>query len=355
MLRIKKLMEKMPENIDGILIVSPENRRYFTGFPSSAGVLVVSRNSSVFLTDSRYVEAASKKITACPVREMKNLQNELPEIMSEFNIKTLGIETERVTLMDFAKYKAMLRNVTICLDGKTDRVINSLRMVKTKDEIEKMIVAQRIAEQALQHIFDFIKPGVTEKEIQLELDYTMLKNSAEGLSFDTIAVSGVNSSMPHGVPSDKKIESGDFITMDFGAVVDGYHSDMTRTVAVGKISDEQRKVYDTVLNAQLAAFDMMRPGVSCVDVDAAARNYIKNAGYGEYFGHGTGHGVGIEIHEEPRVSPSCPHLLECGNVVTDEPGIYIPGKFGVRIEDFAVITEKGYYNMTKAPKELIIL
>ena len=354
-MRIKKLQEKMPENLDGILIVSPENRRYFTEFPSTAGVLVVSRDKSVFLTDSRYVEAAGKKIKVCPVREMKNLSSELPEIMHEFNIKNLGIETDRVTLCEYSKYKAMLKNINIVVDSATDRVINSLRMVKTKEEIEKMIAAQRIAEQALEHMFDFIKPGMTEKEVQLELDYTMLKNGAAALSFDTIAVSGVNSSMPHGVASDKKIEVGDFLTMDFGAVVDGYHSDMTRTVAIGKVSDEQRKVYNTVLNAQQAAFDVMRAGVASARVDKAARDYITEAGYGEFFRHSTGHGVGIEIHEHPFVSPTAPNILEVGNVITDEPGIYLPGKFGVRIEDFAVITEDGYYNMTKAPKELIIL
>ena len=354
-MRIKKLQAKMPENMDGILIVSPENRRYFTEFPSSAGVLVVSRENSVFLTDSRYVEATTKKIKTCPVREMRNLAKELPELMEEFNVKNLGIETDRVTLMEYSKYKNMLKDTNIVVDSATDRVINSLRMVKTKEEIEKMIAAQRIAEHALEHIFEFIKPGMTEKEVQLELDYTMLRNGAEALSFDTIAVSGVNSSMPHGVPSDKKIEVGDFVTMDFGAVVDGYHSDMTRTVAVGKVSDEQKKVYNTVLNAQKAAFDIMRPGVASARVDKAARDYITEAGYGEFFRHSTGHGVGIEIHEHPFVAPSAPNILEIGNVITDEPGIYLPGKFGVRIEDFAVITEDGYYNMTKAPKELIIL
>ena len=240
-------------------------------------------------------------------------------------------------------------------DGAVDRAITSLRMIKSADEIALMKSAQEIAERAFTHILDFIKPGVTEREVSLELDYFMLRSGAEALSFETIAVSGVNSSMPHGVPSDKKIENGDFVTMDYGAVCGGYHSDMTRTVAVGNVSAEQKKVYDTVLKAQLAALEAMRPGVRCADADRAARDVIEAAGYGEFFGHGTGHGVGIEIHEEPRVSPTAVDILETGNVVTDEPGIYLPGQFGVRIEDMVLITENGFENLTKAPKELIVL
>ena len=221
--------------------------------------------------------------------------------------------------------------------------------------MKKIIKAQRIAEAAFEHILTFIKEGVTEKEVALELDYYMLSHGADGLSFETIAVSGKNSSKPHGVPSDKKIEKGDFVTMDFGAVVEGYHSDMTRTVAVGFVTDEQKNVYETVLKAQEAAQAAASSGVCCADVDKAARDVIENAGYGEYFNHSTGHGVGVEIHEYPRLSTVCKAILSVGNVVTDEPGIYIPEKFGVRIEDMLLITENGCENLTRAPKELIIL
>jgi Xaa-Pro aminopeptidase len=184
---------------------------------------------------------------------------------------------------------------------------------------------------------------------------TAASKEAEALSFDTIAVSGKNSSMPHGVPSDKAVEDGDFITMDFGAVVDGYHSDMTRTVAVGFVTDEQRLVYDTVLKAQCASLDVIRAGVSCFDADKAARDVIVNAGYGEYFGHGTGHGVGVEIHESPNLSPRSISVLETGNIVTVEPGIYLPGKFGVRTEDMVFVTADGCENLTKSQKSLIVL
>ena len=354
-MKLESLLKKLPEELDGAMITSEENRRYFTEFPSTSGVLIVSRGGSVFLTDSRYVEAAGKKIKCCPVRETKNLKAELPALMREFNIRRIGIEAQRVTVSDYAKYKDMLGGVEVSADGAVDRAITSLRMIKSADEIALMKSAQEIAERAFTHILDFIKPGVTEREVSLELDYFMLRNGAEALSFETIAVSGVNSSMPHGVPSDKKIENGDFVTMDYGAVCGGYHSDMTRTVAVGNVSAEQKKVYDTVLKAQLAALEAMRPGVRCADADRAARDVIAAAGYGEFFGHGTGHGVGIEIHEEPRVSPTAADILEAGNVVTDEPGIYIPGRFGVRIEDMVLITENGFENLTKAPKELIVL
>lgn len=354
-MKLENLLKKLPQELDGVMITSEENRRYFTAFPSTAGVLLVSRCGSVFLTDSRYVEAAGKKITCCPVRETKNLKKELPDLMREFKINRLGIEAQRVTVSEYTRYCEMLNDVEIVADGSVDKAINSLRMVKSADEIASIKKAQAITEQAFDHILKFIKPGVTEREISLELDYFMLKNGAEALSFETIAVSGINSSMPHGVPSDKKIENGDFITMDYGAVCDGYHSDMTRTVAVGAVSDEQKKVYDTVLKAQLAALDVMRPGVRCSDADKAARDVIASAGYGAFFGHGTGHGVGIEIHEEPRVSPSAEDILEAGNVVTDEPGIYLPGCFGVRIEDMVLITEDGMENLTSSPKELIVI
>ena len=201
----------------------------------------------------------------------------------------------------------------------------------------------------------FIKVGVTEKEIALELDFYMLSHGAEAVSFETIAVSGKNSSMPHGVPTDKKIENGDFITMDFGAVYNGYHSDMTRTVIVGEPTEKQKEVYETVLKAQTEALAVLKAGVSGVDADKAARDIIDAKGYKENFGHGTGHGVGIEIHESPNLSPYSKAILETGNIVTVEPGIYIPDEFGVRIEDMALITEDGYINLTSCEKELIIL
>ena len=235
-----------------------------------------------------------------------------------------------------------------------DRCVVRLDPKKCADK--KVERWQRIAEEAFLHMLDFIKPGLTEREIGLELDYFMLKNGAEALSFETIAVSGPNTSLPHGVPGDRRVEEGDFITMDFGAVYDGYHSDMTRTVALGYATDEMIRVYDTVYTAAQKAIDAVKAGVKAADVDLQARNHIEKAGYGKYFNHGTGHGVGIEIHEAPTVSfRAGDTLLEEGNIITIEPGIYMPGKFGVRIEDMLEVTADGYVNLTAAEKKLIII
>ena len=351
-MNIKNLQLSL-ENGSAYLIASPENRRWLTGFASSDGYLLITKNEAVFLVDSRYIEAAQKQISACESVLLTSLSSQLPEYINKLGITALYTEAQRLSVSDFEKIKNI--SPCPCIAGKADGVIDSLRRIKTEDEKSKILKAQTIAEKAFDRVLDFIKIGVTEREIALELDFFMLKNGAECVSFETIAVSGKNSSMPHGVPSDKKIEKGDFITLDFGAVVDGYHSDMTRTVAVGEVSSKQAEVYETVLNAQLKSLETLKTGVSCFDADAAARNIIRNAGYGEYFGHGTGHGVGIEIHEAPRLSPKSDAILKTGDIVTVEPGIYLPDEFGVRIEDMAFITEKGYENLTKSPKNLIIL
>ena len=356
-MNIERLMTVLPENIDAALIVTPRNRRYFTEFDSSDGFLLVTRKGSIFYTDSRYIEAAQNTIKCCDVAEGKNVFSQMKEYLEANNAHTVAVEASGMTLAEFGRLTAneSMSNFTFISDNSLDSAISVFRRVKSEKETEKILAAQKIAEDAFLHILDFIKKGRTEKEIQLQLDFFMLKNGADALSFDTIAVSGKNSSMPHGVPTDKAVEDGDFITLDFGAVVDGYHSDMTRTVAVGYVTDEQRKVYDTVLNAQLASIDAIRAGVSCFDADKAARDVITAAGYGEYFGHGTGHGVGVEIHELPNLSPKSAMTLEKGNIVTVEPGIYLPGRFGVRTEDMVLVTENGCKNLTKSQKSLIVL
>lgn len=340
---------------DAALIVSPENRFYFTNFASSDGFLLVSADRAAFITDGRYIEAAQKTVKNCEVMLQSQTISQIKDVLTALGAKSVAVEAERMTLKQYAEFARALDGIDIVCDGELDVVIEKIRSIKSKSQVEKIIKAQRIAEAAFEHILTFIKEGVTEKEVALELDYYMLSHGADGLSFETIAVSGKNSSKPHGVPSDKKIEKGDFVTMDFGAVVEGYHSDMTRTVAVGFVTDEQKNVYETVLKAQAAAQAAASSGVCCADVDKAARDVIENAGYGEYFNHSTGHGVGVEIHEYPRLSKLCKTALSVGNVVTDEPGIYIPEKFGVRIEDMLLITENGCENLTRAPKELIIL
>ena len=352
---INKLSTILKNNHTAIIISSPENRRYLTGFPSSDGYLVITKSDSVFFTDSRYIEAAQNAENGFRAQLLTRVSKEILEFLQENNISRVLLERERLTVSEFENFKSILKPITASSSKKLENKINSLRGVKSKEEIKNIKKAQKIAEDAFTDILSFIKPGVTEKEIALHLDFYMLSHGAEALSFETIAVAGKKTSMPHGVPDDNKVCDGDFVTMDFGAVVNGYHSDMTRTVAVGNVSPEQKKVYEIVLQAQKESLERLKCGVSCKDADSAARDIITNAGYGEYFGHGTGHGVGIEIHESPSLSPRSESILKVNNIVTVEPGIYIPGKFGVRIEDMARITRNGCENLTKSPKELIIL
>lgn len=342
---------------EAALILSEENISYFTSFHSSNGYLLVTSEKSFFLTDSRYVEAAEEKIsTVDEVLLLRSMKDDLYDLIDKLNVKKLHIESDRITVKRFNDIKkATLLRQKIISNGKLDKAIESIRIRKNELETAKIIKAQRIAEKAFDHILTFISTEKTEKEIALELDYFMLKSGADALSFETIAVSGKNSSMPHGVPSDKKIEKGDFVTMDFGAVLDFYHSDMTRTVAVGEVSSKQIEVYETVLEAQLKAIDVIRAGAACKDVDKVARDVISSKGYGKFFGHGLGHGVGVEIHEAPSLNPSSAATLEVGNIVTVEPGIYLPGEFGVRIEDMGAVTENGFENFTLSEKKLIVL
>ncbi len=356
-MRIESFIKKLPSNIDGALIISQQNRRYFTSFDSSDGFLLITRQGSVFFTDSRYIEAARNTIKCCDVIEGTNVFSQMRDYLKARGAMNIAVEAGGITVAQFnnlMKHSELQDFAVMCIP-EVDDAINEIRSVKSEDEIKLIKEAQAIAEKGFLHILDFIKEGRTEREIQLELDYYMLKNGAEALSFDTIAVSGINSSMPHGVPSYKPVKNGDFITMDFGAVKGGYHSDMTRTVAVGDVTDEQREIYSIVLKAQQGAIDAIAAGVNCADADRAAREIIENAGYGNCFGHGTGHGVGIEIHEMPNLSPRSQSVLKAGNVVTAEPGIYIPGKFGVRIEDMVLVTEDSCIDLTSSDKSLIIL
>ncbi len=343
------------KNGEAALIMSEENIAYFTGFHSSNGYLVVTDEKSFFLTDSRYVEAATDCIrTVDEVLLLKSMKDDLYSLFDKLDVKNIHIESERITVKRCNDLKSSVNQFVIS-NGKLDEAINDIRIKKSEEEKTKIITAQRIAEKAFDYILTFISTEKTEKEIALELDYFMLKNGADALSFDTIAVSGKNSSKPHGVPSDKKIEKGDFITLDFGAVVDFYHSDMTRTFAVGEVSSKQIEVYETVLEAQMKAIEAIKAGEICNEIDKISRDIITAKGYGEFFGHGLGHGVGVEIHEAPSLNPSSKYILEEGNIVTVEPGIYLPGEFGVRIEDMGAVTKTGFENFTKSDKRLIVL
>lgn len=353
---INKLKNYLKDTNSAALIVSEENICYFTGFHSTNGYLIVTGEKAYFMTDSRYIEAAENKITACDeILQIKSLQADLVPLVKKLGVKELKTESERLTVSRFNEFSKAFDFLEVTCDGKLDDAINEIRTLKNEIEVNKIIKAQRIAERAFDYILGFISTDKTEKEIALELEYFMLKNGADALSFETICVSGKNSSLPHGVPTDKKIEKGDFITMDYGATCEFYHSDMTRTVAVGEVSSKQIEVYETVLKAQLAGLEAIKKGVDCKAVDAVSRKIIADKGYGEYFGHGLGHGVGVEIHELPSLNPSSKAVLKEGHIVTVEPGIYLPGEFGVRIEDMALVTADGYRNLTECKKELIVL
>lgn len=341
-------------SFDAILITSEQNRRYATGFQSSAGACFITKQKGYFFTDFRYIEAAKSKIEGYDVTEVHGgeaYSKYINEIIRLDGVNNVGFEDNSLTFSEVNRWE---KSLSAKLHPMGD-LISNLRQVKTKNELECVISAQRIAEKALEEVLNDIKPGITEKEIAAKLIYLMLINGAEKMSFEPIVVSGKNSSMPHGVPSAKKIEKGDFVTMDFGCIFNGYCSDMTRTVAVGYVTEEMERIYNLVLKAQNAGISAAKAGVSGKTVDLAARNVIQEAGYGEYFGHGFGHGIGIDIHEMPNAGPNSQNVLQDGCIISAEPGIYLPEKFGVRIEDMLYITSEGCINLTIAPKKLIIL
>ncbi len=353
--RIERLMQSLPDGLDAALILSKENRRYYTGFPSSAGILFVTRDQAYFLIDFRYIEAAQKAVRGCEVLLLENTRRALYALCQKHAVRAVGAELSYLTVADFQRYRALLEPAVLEEGDQLDRLILSQRRIKTPDEVEQIRRAQALTDETFRNILNAIQPGRTEREIALEMEFDMRRRGAEAVSFDFIVVTGKNSALPHGVPGDGVIKRGDFVTMDFGAVVGGYHSDMTRTVAVGEPSERQRLVYDTVLKAQLAALESIAAGRSCREIDAAARSIIDDAGFAGCFGHGLGHAVGIEIHEEPRFSPACDDTVEPGLVMTVEPGIYLQGEFGCRIEDMVYVTEAGTENLTESPKDLIVL
>ena len=339
---------------DALVLTSEVNRRYATGFHSTAGAVYLSAKQAVFYTDFRYVEAARAAVTDFEVREIgvgRSYTAAINELIEQDDVRTVALEDETLTHAEYTRWATALHATAMRLEDSVAR----LRVTKEDDEVGKIVAAQRIAEQALEEVMNDIRVGVTEKEIAARLTYLMLHYGAENMSFDPIVVSGANSSKPHGVPTEKQIEADDFVTMDFGCIVDGYCSDMTRTVAVGHVTEEMQRVYDIVLDAQLAGIACCKAGVSGREVDGAARRVIEAAGYGDAFGHGFGHGVGLEIHEAPTASSRSEALLPAGSILTAEPGIYLPGKFGVRTEDMLYVIEDGCINLTEAPKTLRIL
>lgn len=354
MTNLEKMQSILTDDVQALLLTSQVSRLYAARYDVHEGVAVIGKEKSYYFTDSRYIEVARENLPDFTVREM-NRANLYPALINgaleELGAENLGIEEDYLTHGEYLHYEKKLNAKLVPYQQE----ISSFRQVKEPWEIEYMKKAQAITDLAFTEICRVLKPGMTEKEAATELIYCLLKNGSEGLAFDPIVVSGPNTSKPHGVPGDRKLQYGDFVTMDFGAKVAGYCADMTRTVAIGFISDEMSRVYDIVLRAQEAAIAATKEGRTGAEVDGAARTIIEEAGYGEYFGHGYGHSVGLEIHEAPNCSPRNSKPLPAGVVCSAEPGIYLPGKFGVRIEDVVIVTLDGCEDITKSSKKLMII
>lgn len=351
--RIEKVANILSSD-EAALITSDISITYLTGFRHSEGYVLITKDANYFLVDFRYAEAVQKVVSHIDIVVFSNAFDSINELLSKHNIQSVLVEDGAVTLSQYKTFNDRL-NVSVSDRPELSKVISESRLIKTADEIEKLRKAQKIAEKAYLEVLNFVKPGITEKEVAARLEFLMKMNGAEGIAFDLITVTGKKTSLPHGVPGDVAVQNGDFFTFDIGAISDGYHSDMTRTVAVGCVSEEQRKIYDIVLKAHLAGLEAVKAGVSGFDVDKAARDIIVAEGFGEYFGHGTGHGVGLEIHEAPYANTRYTEILKENMTLTVEPGIYLPDKFGVRIEDTVLITKDGFETFASVPKELLIL
>lgn len=355
MTRTDRIAAELKDPSHAALITSPVSRQYATGFKSSAGIVFVTQQQSYFLIDNRYYEKAKEQAEGVEVMLLTDMRKQLYSVIEKHGIKVISIESKSVTVSELEDYMKLFTTLTVDPSGWLSSTLEKMRIIKSQEEIQKIEAAQRIAEAAFQKLITAIRPGMTEKQVASVLDFYMMDLGADGISFDTIAASGINSACPHSVPTDKPIQNGEFLTLDFGAVVDGYHSDMTRTVVIGKPDEEMAKVYNAVWGAQSDAIKAVHADVTGKLVDSVARSTLDAWGYEKYFTHGLGHGVGLEIHEAPTVSAKSPFTLHEGMVITIEPGIYLPHKYGVRIEDMVVVTTNGCIDLTKAPKTLIYI
>ena len=354
MKNMEKYLSLLGETVDGLLLTSRYSRHYGAEFDIAEGVAIVTKAGCRYFTDSRYIESAQNGIRGFEVLEMNRANNYiklLGEAIVDFGVTKLGFEENYLTVAEYNYYE---ENLDVKLVPYTKK-INGFRGVKEEWELELMRKAQDITDKAFSEVITRIKAGMTELELQAELIYCLYKNGGQGLSFDPIVVSGPNTSLPHGVAGERVIREGDFITMDFGVLYHGYCSDMTRTVALGYATEEMKKVYNTVLEAQKAGIAASRAGVPGKDIDGAARKIITDAGYGPYFGHGYGHSLGLEVHESPSPNGANELGMPVNAVASAEPGIYLPGKFGVRIEDVVIFKEDGVEDITHSPKNLIIV
>ena len=353
MKNIEKYLSLLGNEVDGLLLTSRYSRHYGAEFDIAEGAAIVTKAGCRYFTDSRYIESAQNNLKGFEVLDVAGVGyfKRLNDAIADFGVTALGFEEDYLTVAEFMGYEKNLNARLV----PYNKQINGFRSVKEEWELDLMRKAQVITDKAFAEVITRIKAGMTELELQAELIYCLYKNGATGLAFDPIVVSGPNTSLPHGVACERVIREGDFITMDFGAQYMGYCADMTRTVALGFATEEMKKVYNTVLEAQLAGLAASKAGVPGKDIDGAARKVITDAGYGEYFGHGYGHSLGLEVHESPSPNARNPEGMPAGSVASAEPGIYLPGKFGVRIEDVCIYREDGHENITHSPKNLIIV
>ena len=353
---LRQIQEKLKEyDLDAMLVTSEPGEAYAVGFRGE-GVVLVSGDKCCYYTDSRYIEAAQRQVSGCSVEMISGQRHHMTLAAEEIaaqGLGRIGFEESYLSVQQFSAWrKALGTKVELCPAG---RLMTSLRAAKDEEELALMEQAQAITDRTFQEILNHVKEGVTEQEIAALITYYHMKFGASKNSFDPIVASGPNGSMPHAVPGERKLRRGEFVTMDFGCIYGGYCSDMTRTVAVGEPEEEMERVYHTVAQAQLAGIAAAHAGVIGAEVHEAAHAVIRSAGYGEYFGHGVGHSLGLEIHEDPGFRPACREPMPAGAVVSAEPGIYLPGRFGVRIEDVIVLQEGGCRVLTRSPKELIVL
>lgn len=350
LVQIRESMKK--QNIDGLLVMSDKNRRYITGFTGTSGAVVITDTTAKLITDFRYVDQANDQVSEFEVVEHKGpMSDEVAAQFSEAGSKKIGFEKDHITYGIYETFYEKVKGELVPVSG----IVEALRLIKTDEELSVLKKAAEIADDAFAHILNFIKPGVKEIDVSNELEFYMRKQGATSSSFDIIVASGYRSALPHGVASEKEIESGELVTLDFGALYKGYCSDITRTVAVGEINEKQKEIYSVVLEAQKKGMNGLKAGLTGKEADALTRDVIDDKGYGSYFGHSTGHGIGLDVHEGPALSHRSDVELEPGMVVTVEPGIYVKGVGGCRIEDDTVITEKGNEPLNFAPKELIVL
>ncbi|WP_317891248.1 M24 family metallopeptidase [Paenibacillus oceani] len=349
--RLRALMQE--RRLEALFVTGSHNRHYLSGFTGSSGYLLITADKAYLLTDFRYMTQAADQAKGFEIVEHAPKVGEtVRQLLDSLRIQEVGFEQQHVTYASYTVYAADLGPIKLV---PAEPLVELLRMVKDQSELAVMQEAAELADKTFEHVLTTLKPGITENDVALTIEFYMRQHGAASVSFETIVASGERSALPHGKASGRVLRSGEFVKMDFGAYYKGYCSDITRTVMLGKPTEKHRELYDIVLEAQMHTLEHIRPGMTGKAADALARDVIRKCGYGDHFGHGTGHGLGMEVHEAPRLSMLSDTVLKPGMTVTVEPGIYLPGFGGVRIEDDVVVTDSGVRRLTQSTKDFIII